>query len=157
MIAFQSDVSYEMQNLSEELEWPWVWENEVEHPHRVYYSDLASVPGETDFDFSTPEYSSVDLLEMAKEAGGESLGDSVIYQPHINNDGEVDLNPAFMTIHRSEPDEKHWFLSLSSDTSIKIYVTGVPLDRKYRNPLRILYNNLLGGTYWNTVANHGGV
>ena len=146
MVAFQSDISYEMQNLSEELEWPFVWESEVEHPHRVYFSDLVSY-----------EDSSADLLAMAEEATEESIEPSLEPGPHVNDDGEVELDQDFMYAGGIPPQEPHWLLTLDNDDSLKIFVTGVPLDRAFRNPLRIWYRKNYGGAYWNTVANHGGV
>ena len=136
MTVYQSDISYEMQNLSEELEWPWTWE---EGSHRVYFPDMDALANR------------VNLVEMAEEVADVDQG------LHLDPDGEVDLDYAFLTILRDEPDEEHWYLSLKTDDSIEVFVTGVPMDRKYRNPLRKMYKALFGGGYYNTVANHGGV
>ena len=156
MTVYQSDISYEMQNLSEELEWPWTWE---EDSHRVYFIDHDALGNqvnlvelaEEDFIDHDALGNQVNLVELAEEVTDVDPG------LHLDPDGEVDLDYAFLTILRDEPDEAHWYLSLKTDDSIEVYVTGVPMDRKYRNPLRKMYKALFGGGYYNTVANHGRV
>lgn len=146
-VCVQSDVSYEMQNLSEELEWPWNWRNEPVG-HRVYFLSTVAQIEDAFADFT-------DAVEEATETVKEFTEVLKSDSPHEDADGNVTLDRDAFDVYYLEPAVEHWLLA--EDVRDPIYIVGVPLDRKYRNPLRNYYSNEFDCAYTNVVANHGGV
>jgi len=143
--AYQEHISYAMQQWSDTL--GWIWEFGGTPPHRVYFPNVRAYQSSQDSHEST-------FLTQALSNALTPTPVPVATEPHHDSQGHIRLDESLMSVFLSKPASDHWHLYQYGFGPAKgIFVTGVPIDSKYRNALRYYYNKEYGGRYFNVAAN----
>lgn len=143
--AFQDHISYAMQQWSDAL--GWIWEFGGTPPHRVYFPNVRAYQTYQDSEQTTEP-------TFLTDAVAPTLVATKKLKPHYNARGDISLDESVMNVFFSKPLTDHWHLYQHGHGPTKgIYVTDVPIERKFRNHLRYYYQRQYGGRYFDVAAN----